>query len=1407
MTPGRRRCKPAIARGNCSQLNTLVAYLPIDRLHALARGESLPDRAEGAVLFADIRGFTSLAEALTVALGPRRGAEELTAQLNRVCGMLIAEVHRYGGSVITFGGDAITCWFEGQAAGIGQQASGNRQQATPAIPPERTDDEEPVARCPLPDACSRAVTCALAMQSALGPLGATQTVHGVAMSLAVKIAVVAGPVRRFLVGDPDIQLLEVLAGRTVDRMAAAERLAQPGEVVVDAAIAERLPAQLDVSAWRDCMDGTRFAVVHGLRTPALPAPWPELPAEQPPALAPERLRAWLPRAVYARLRGGQGQFLAELRPVATLFVKFGGIDYHDEQAGPRLDAYVRWVQATLAAEGGHLLELCTGDKGDYLYCTFGAPVAHEDDAAHAVAAAQALLDLPPALAGMDPPRIGLTRGFMCTGAYGAPERRTYGVLGGKANLAAHLMETARPGEILCDQEIYANARGYWAFATLPAVRAKGMENPVNVYKPVAPVAHPSGTARDLRVTPLVGRQAELASLAAGVAALAAGQSRVFIVEGEPGIGKSRLVLELLRLARDRGISALLAGGHSIEQQTPYRAWRDIFQAYFELDDLATQAERRARVQAVVAQHAPEQAGRIALLNDVLALGLPDPTPESERDPSLRRQSLVVLLLALLRACARKCPLLLVFDDAQWLDSLSWELVVEVVRGMLASGDALLVAIATRPLAAPAAGEASLQALRTLGVTVPLSLAACSSSEAVTLAAAQLGLPPEALPAPVAELVRQRAEGNPFHAEELAAALRDRGLIRLEPAEDGTVRCRFAGDPAQGLPALPTTLQDVILARIDRLAPECQVVLKVGAVIGRTFAYRTLRAALQHHTAMDDPALVAHLQTLDALDLAPLATPYPDAIYSFKHSLIQEVAYQTLLFAQRRQLHCTVAEWYEQAFGADTHTLAAYYPLLVYHYGRAEDTARERHYARLAGEQAMASFANAEAVTYLSHALELTPPDDAAEHYALLLARAQVYDLLGKRAQQAGDLDAAQRWADVLADPVRAARLALRRADLADALGKYAEAVAHSQMAVDLAHAAGDVELEARSYLRWGRSLGRQGDYRPAQLWLERGLTLAHAAGAHGVEADILHSLGLIDDEQGRGQAARSRFEQALFLLRTLGNRRGEARALNNLGNVAADQGDYAEARTAYAEALALSQAIGDRRGESLTLGNLGTVSDESGYYVEARAYLEQALLIFREIGHRRGEGLALGNLGLLAHHLGENAAARDYSRQAMSLEQSLNDRSNYAFALTHLGHALAALGERVEAAAAYAEALAVRQELDQPHLVPEVLAGLARTRQDQGDLPGARALVEQILASLDTPGIDGSEEPVRVYGTCVDILRAAGDARAEGVLARGLELLIARAARITDETVRRSFLENVPAHRALGQAARPTLLT
>jgi predicted ATPase/class 3 adenylate cyclase len=1275
-----------------------LAYLAQDRRHAIAAGVELPDRAVGAALFADVAGFTPLAEAFAASLGPRRGAEELTALLNRIYGALIAEVNRFGGSVVTFSGDAVTCWFD----------DFERLETRGLRLGEQCLDKLASSPKPLASPTLRAVACALAMQRAMAPFAAV-TAGGVTASLVVKIAVAAGPARRFCLGDPQVQLLDVLAGATLDRLATAAALAGPHEVLLDEATAQLLEPAVTLAEWR----GARAAVLAGLTLDVPDAPWPALAPDAVPAAV---ARHWLVPAVAERVLHDD-LFLAELRPAVALMMQFGGLDYDGDAAGALLDGFVRHVQRIVTSYGGVLVDITMADKGGYLYTAFGAPVAREQDARRAVLAAlelQALRVHPTA----PPPRIGISCGTMRAGAYGGAGRRTYGVLGDDVNLACRLMDRAAPGEILASQRVREVAGADCGWTAQAPVRLKGKRDEVPVFSLTSERPAEIDVARSSHRT-LSGRAHERAVLQRAAASLQTGAGGVLLLEGEPGIGKSRLLAKFQSLLPPM-VACLAGAGQSIEQRTPYRAWRELLAALFGFSMADTSQTRCDRVLAFAAQLAPELYDRLPLLADVLEIELPESDVTRALDARLRGESVADLVVGLVRVRAAAQPVALVIDDAHWLDSRSWSLVVAVAQALVVERLPVLLVVATRPQDAQQPGWRQLPALLRLPGCERLVLRELAPADVHALLAERLGVAAAAIPEQLRALVQERSGGNPLFAEELLAALLDARLVRVE--HDGTaIRCSVAPGLEEAAGLLPETLQALLLARIDRLPVEQQLTLKVAAVIGPTFAYPPLHSTHARHAATDGTALKHELRTLAALSYTWLEEPEPNLAYSFKHVLVQEAAYETLLYAQRRELHLAVARWYERRASDSA------YPLLTHHYRRAEEPERERHYARLAGIQAAEQYANDEAVAYFSRALELTPADDHATRFELLLARQHVYDLVGQREAQHADLLLLEALAETLAEPHRRITVALWQARYANATGDFLAGAAAAKRAAELAHQAVDGELEAQGHLKHGEALSRRAEYAEAEAALTRALDLARGAGLAGVEADALRALGLLCWYQSNYQQARAFAQQSIAIYRATGDRRGEAEALATLGNIAREHADYERAHQCYSETMALCRAIGDRTRAAWTLYHLGTVAAGRGDLAAALEFYCASLPAFQLTGNAEGEGWARGNLGKVGFTQGRYAEARRDHEQSLAIFRTIGQRGGEGWALNSLGNVALAQGDYDAARAYYRQALELARATGSKREETDILVNLGQIAASTGDYATARELFEASL--------------------------------------------------------------------------------
>ncbi len=1208
---------------------TLVAYLPQDRRTALAVGRTLPDRCAGTALFVDISGFTALTEAITLALGPRRGGEVLTEQINRVYEALIAEVDHQGGTVIGFAGDAITCWFD-DATACGTSAA-------------------------------RATACALAQCAAMTQFAAIPHPTGTGtLTLAIKAALATGSARRFLVGNPAGQVLDVLAGATVLRMAHAEHLAIPGEIVVDATTAALLtgdPATvhdlgvvLTPTAWRDDpLTGQRFAILPHRRVIAPPL------AAPPPAvmLAPETARPWLPAAIYVRLLNGQGEFLTELRPVVALFLRFNGLDYDADPAAPdTLDRYIRWVQDVVQRYAGIVLDLTVGDKGSYLYAVWGAPVAHEDDPQRALAAAQELRSTPAAQAAVGAVQIGLSRGVMRTGAVGSQTRRTYGVLGDEVNLTARLMMAAAPGQVLASRRVYEATAAAFNWEPPTVIQVKGKHEPVPVYalRATAPLAEWRHDRRP--ATPLVGREREQIALAEQLAQARARHGQLIRIMGEAGIGKSRLVMDVVQTARASDWAVYGGVAQSYGTHTPYLAWRAIWRAFFQLEAGADASRVTQRVAALDEQLVP----RAPLLGLVLDLAMADSAVTARMDEKLRQESREALLVALIRARVadrHAPPLLLVLEDAHWLDPLGRDLLEALGRVMADLPVAVLV------VERPAIDQAPLPQWSRLPHTTEIRLGELAAADAARLLHQRLiGLRPtdRPIPAAVVEALIGRAQGNPFYLEELVDYLAAQGVNFTDPTALAAVEW-------------PPSLYSLVLSRIDQLAERQQRTLKVASIIGRMFRARWL---WEYYPPLGLPEQVRDdLDMLARLDMTPLDLPEPDLVYLFKHIVTQEVAYSSLAAGTRDALHTRLAGWLEQSGSTEL-------DLLAYHYERSSNKDKAREYLRRAGEAAAADYANVAAIAYYERLLAL-PPVDPAAHAAVSVAlgdvlertgaweaaatryraalaivaapstvpaRAQlglgvIHTNQGAYAEARTRLEAAQAMFVAAQDGAGASRVLAELGRMYQSQGIYGEAQTVLRAAIHQAEAAQDIAGRAVALHSLGRIVSRQGDYAAATALITESLTLFRTQDDQAGIAGSLNSLGLVAISQGDYPAARTLYVESLTLRRVLGNQAGIATSLNNLGAVAWRQGDWAGARTLHEESLALCQALGDLMGRVMTLVNLGVVASMCNEWPTAQARFAESLVGAEAIGSRRESGWALlGLAGCAARRNAPQSAAR-----------------------------------------------------------------------------------------------------------------------------------------------------------------------
>jgi class 3 adenylate cyclase/tetratricopeptide (TPR) repeat protein len=902
------------------------------------------EELQAAILFADISGFTLLTERLAER-GPT-GVETLARILNEYFGQLIDIIHDYGGDVVKFAGDAVIAVW-------------------PVVPDGAINDT--ISRADQWQWTMRAAECALEVHRRLTNYKVEDA------NLYLKLAISMGKISTVHVGGVFNRWEFLITGTPLVELGLANTIAQAGEILVTP------------SAWKlihnDCYaEAMEFElkdmISQGGRLDSLNKPSSIFSLPKGPVIpegAENSLRPYIPGAIINRLTAGQGSWIAELRRVTVLFINLPDLDQETDLESAQNIA--RLIQRSVYHYEGSINKINVDDKGITIVAALGLPpFSHEDDPARGV---QAALMIRKELSILKVPSfIGIATGRIFCGSVGNDSRREYTIIGNAVNLSARLMAAASKQDeliakyiipILCDRLTHDSAKEVVEFAPLPPQLVKGRTEPVEVF-------HPLESKKSIvrSKTELIGRQGEKTLIAAALQELSRGAPhQTLVLQGEAGIGKSRLFEDLIRQAETLDVKMFVGNGDPIEKSTPYHAWRPIFNRIFDIEELLARSDFAEEVNVAIEDQVlrkltvidPDLARYAPLVDVVLPIAIPDNELTSAMSGEIRGGNVRELLVRVLVYEAGQAPLLVVMEDLHWFDSASWALLVDVQQKVRP----LFLALNTRPLADPLPVQFK-QILDTPGARL-LKLEAMMLDDVEALVCQRLGV--RSVPPMMSRLIREKSEGHPFFAEELAYALRESGILMIENQEC-RVHTRFQN--FEDL-VLPDTLQAAITNRIDSLNPSQQLTLKVASVIGRIFAFRLLEAI--HPIEADRSALPDYMATLTRLSLTLIESEAPDLAYIFKHAVTQEVAYNLMLFSQRRQLHQAVAEWIEHN---NEKNIEAYYALLAHHWSQAAETSEARvddhallkaiEYLDKAGEQAMQNYANQEVIQFFTQALAL-----------------------------------------------------------------------------------------------------------------------------------------------------------------------------------------------------------------------------------------------------------------------------------------------------------------------------------------------------------------------------------------------------------------------------------------------------
>lgn len=1177
----------------------VVDYLPRVLLRQAGSGERVWDE-QGTMVFADVSGFTKLSERL--ARKGKAGAEELVGAISSVFTHLLTESGSFGGDVLKFGGDALLLFFSGD------------------------------------DHLQRACRASHGMRRVLRQAGRIHTSSG-DVTLRMSQGIHTGQFHFFLVGGVHQEL--VVAGPAATETVEMESAADAGEILLSPAAA----AGLDERWLGDPKAG---GTLLGAAPKATEVADVETAADDAMAVATAAvdsgvdLGAYVPLALRGRLATVVDE--SEHRQVAVSFMHFGGVDHLLSSAGPlevhrRLD-HLTGAVVEAAAEFG-VTVICTdiGPDGGKFMMAAGAPEAYEDSEERMLRAVRQVLDGEYGLK----IRAGVNRGHVYAGAVGAPFRFTYSTMGDAVNLAARVMGKAEPGQLLATAAVIERCPGRFETEPLAPFMVKGKSMPVRAFSVGMPVR---AGRRRVSDQPFVGRGRELALFEQALADAVEGKGRVIELVAEAGMGKSRLVGELI--ARAAGLRRLFVECEQYESNTPYFAARLLLRAALGIsleDDAATAGEA---LLDRVAKLAPELLPWAPLLAMAADASVPSTREVEELAPQFRRARMAEVAEQVVSAALDE-PTLFVLEDAFWMDEASSELIAHLAQ--VAASRPWVVCVSRRPMAGGLHQGVGYDAdVVELGPLPDEDAAAL-----VSLATNTVSMPPH-----FAERLVERSAGNPLFLLELVAA---------------------AGAQAD-LDALPDSVEAIVSSRLDRLAPSDRKLLRYASVLGSRFEGSLVRDALG--------PLVPEAKDASAWSrLDEFVAGDEGGVFRFRNDLFRRVAYEALPFSRRREVHGRVGEVLERSMTAGGHGEEAF-GLLSLHYHHAGRHGASWHYSVAAGDHARGIYANVEAAEFYRRGIEAARslPGVGAHEVA------RVNEALGDVCEVAALYDqAAQAYRTVRRmagdDRETTARLMVKEGKLRERIGKYADAVRWYGRALRASEAVDEeaerARVRARLAVGYAGARYRQGKLRDCVRWAKLAVPDAEAADDR---ATLAHAYFLLDaalTDLGSAECETYR-GLALPIFEEIGDLLGQANVLNNLGIDAYYEGDWEGALDLYERSRVARERAGDVVGAATAANNIGEILSDQGHFTQAEALFRQAGQVFRNANYPVGVALATSNLGRAAGRAGRVEEAIELLSTALDQFRAIRADSFVLETQVRMAELLV-MAERYEQALALASAV------------------------------------------------------------------------------------------------------------------------
>ncbi|MEM7332338.1 MAG: tetratricopeptide repeat protein [Chloroflexota bacterium] len=1286
---------------------------------------------KAATLFVDISGFTKLTE--TFLIHHREGAEALTEALRQIFSPQIQILYERGGFIPFFAGDAFIAIFPYDDEDFGEE-SAHLQAVKTAV-----DIQNYVCQ----DNNHRLI----------------ETKHGT-FGFGVTIGLAFGTVQWGLPGNSD-QKSFYFRGEAITGCSDAQTKAQTGQIVLHQSIKTRLDESFNIVPTQE--EAYYYLIDRDLHVEQVePVPETELIQDISPFVPSQ--------VVHLQVN--------EFREVCTIFISFD--PPNDVQ---KFHNFVLEVTNLLNQYGGYLNQIDVGDKGSLFVILFGAPVAYENNLHRASGFLQKMLELNFPVRW----RAGMTYGLLWAGIRGGDKRTEYGVVGNEINLAARLALKADWGQILVSEVVYRELKNAYLFYSLGNFELKGKSEEIPIYLFV--YRYDSIDYHDYGGQ-FIGRDSEVTQLElVSTAVFTQKKAQAVFVYGDIGVGKTRLIFEMRKKILYRYFPQTFYCQADELQKISLNPFKRFLRNYFDLKpDFTVEDNKNAFNQQFAyllsqLKDGVENSGAIvrelertkSILGAMVGLYWQNSLYEN-LEPALRFDNTIRAFTNLLKAASLIRPVILHIEDARWLDDDSENLFKSLTYELI--DFPVLFVLTCRYLDS---GEIIEFSHNPNMQTTTVRLEHLNLDEVRTLAEDLLKT---AVSEEVAHFLAEKTNGNPFFIEQLLADLRERGALAFSEASNVTQIIQ----KTIKIDDIPTTINTLLLSRLDRLDQKIKNIIRSASVLGNQFELSVLEEVTGAPSDFKE--------LIDIAEQHQIWFAVNKRTYQFSNALLRDASYAMQLKSNIRELHRLASQAINKIYAND---IQSHYAELAFHSHKGEQFAIASRWYELASEEAQSDFANNDALNYVTLGLELNLEQNVEREFNLRFRRENILGIQGQRKLQKQEIDHLLSMAIDQNNLKKQTAVYHLFAKYAEATGNYQALIEYANETARLARDSMATKELVAAHLLQGKAYYRLGEYGQAHHWLKEGLAQAQINNLKSLEASSLRQIGIVMVDEGHLEKAEQYYAEALKIYTEIDEKMGVGTTYNNLGVVNWNSGDFSEAQEYYSFALAIYEQIGYRRGENMTLMNLGIIANDISDFERAHNYFEQVNQNLKIINERFG--ICIANLNRMDVFLNQENydSAHELGGQVYLLAEEIGAKRLVGLALSKIGVVLQQKGKLVGAEKAFNDAIDIWVQMKQKDPEFEVRAHLALLYSDKNMLHAAKEEIESVIQYLNEnrariPKIGYIKETLF---NCYLVLTRLDDNRAVDYIKQAHQLLLEASEKIREEKFHDRFMNHMPINRKI----------